>query len=125
MNWIHFYHTVPEISDPYSGAFKVNVKENADDYVVEAELPGVKKDSINFEYDNNYLTVSTKKEDKFEDKGQNYLRREIRSGALKRSFYVDNVDENKIDASFSNGVLKVILPKIEKGKVDSHKINIH
>lgn len=108
-----------------SNAFKVNVKDNENEYVMEAALPGVKKDSISLEYENNYLTISAKREDKFKDEGQNYVRREIRSGMLQRSFYVDNVDENKIDASFNNGVLKVILPKIEKGRNDSHKIDIH
>ncbi|MDF2883329.1 MAG: heat shock protein Hsp20 [Clostridiaceae bacterium] len=107
-----------------SNGFRVDLKENENSYMVEADLPGVNKDSINVEYKNNYLAISTKREDNFEDKKDNYLRRERRYGEFKRCFYIDNVDEEKIEASFKDGVLKINLPKSQSGVIKSRKINI-
>lgn len=106
-------------------SFKVDVKEDDNQYLVEADLPGMKKENINLEYENNYLTISAKKEDVLEDKRDNYVRRERSYGEFKRSFYVDNVDESKVDASFTDGVLKISLPKKEKGKESKSQIDIH
>ncbi|PJI08384.1 MULTISPECIES: heat shock protein Hsp18 [Clostridium] len=110
-----------------TGNFNVDVQENEDNYIVAADLPGTKKENINLEYDNNYLTISAKREDIAENKDDknNFVRRERSYGELKRSFYVDNIDETNIDASFNNGVLKIILPKKVKGKESSKQIDIH
>jgi len=104
--------------------FKVDLKETEDCYKVEADLPGVNKDSIDIEYKNNYLTVSAKREEKTDVKNENYVRKERRYGEFKRSFYVDNVDAEKITASFTDGVLKIDLPKAAKEKVETKKIEI-
>lgn len=108
-----------------NNSFKVDVKEDDNQYLVEADLPGMKKENINLEYENNYLTISAKKEDVLEDKRDNYVRRERSYGEFRRSFYVDNVDESKVDASFTDGVLKIALPKKEKGKENRRQIDIH
>ncbi|TDT51895.1 heat shock protein Hsp18 [Fonticella tunisiensis] len=96
--------------------FRVDLRETDDAYMVEADLPGVSKDSIDIDYENNYLTISAKRKDIVEDKRDDYVRRERYFGELRRSFYMENVDESKITASFENGVLKVTLPKMNKGK---------
>ena len=105
--------------------FRVDLKEKDNQYVVEADLPGISKDSINIDYYNNYLTISAKREDNAEDNDENYVRRERRYGEFKRCFYIDNIDESKIDATFKDGVLKVSIPKLEKGKDNKRKIDIH
>lgn len=105
-------------------SFKVDLKETENSYVVEADLPGVSKDAINIEYENNYLTISAKREDNIEDKKDNYVRRERHYGEFRRSFYVDNIDEAKIDASFKDGVLKVNIPKLDKGIQRKRRIDI-
>lgn len=104
--------------------FKVDLKEDENAYTLEADLPGVKKDDIALDYENNYLTISAKRDETIEKKDDNYVRRERRYGQFKRSFYVDNADESAIDASFADGVLKVILPKTDKG-IEKKKIDIH
>ena len=104
--------------------FRVDLKENENAYLVEAELPGVNKDSIDVEFKNNYLTISAKREEKTEEKKEIYVRKERKYGELVRSFYIDNVDEEKITASFAEGILKVELPKSEKEKVTTKKIEI-
>ncbi|MCY6372240.1 Hsp20/alpha crystallin family protein [Clostridium ganghwense] len=91
--------------------FSVDVKETDDSYLLEADLPGVKIETIELDYENNYLTIRAKRDDTMEDKQDNYIRRERKYGEFRRSFYIDDVEEDKIDASFNDGVLKLTLPK--------------
>ncbi|MHC6178746.1 heat shock protein Hsp18 [Clostridium sp. JNZ X4-2] len=105
--------------------FKVDLKENDNSYVVEADLPGVNKDAVNLSFENNYLTISAKRQDSKEDKKEDFVRRERSYGEFQRSFYIDNVDDKNISASFKDGVLKVDLPKSEKHKKESKKIDIN
>ena len=107
-----------------TNGFKVDLKEDENVYTLEADLPGVKKDDIALDYENNYLTISAKRDETIEKKEDNYVRRERRYGQFKRSFYVDNVNESAVDASFTDGVLKVTLPKKDKGN-ENKKIDIH
>lgn len=107
-------------------AFKVDLKETDNDYTIEADLPGIKKEDINIDYSNNYLTISAKKDEFTEDTtNEKYVRRERHFGEFKRAFYIDNVDENSIDASFTDGVLKLTLPKQNKGNNPKRRIDIH
>lgn len=105
--------------------FRADMKENEHEYIIEADLPGIKKEAINIEYKNNYLTVSAKKENSAEEKNENYIRKERKSGEFKRSFYFDSIEESKIDATFKDGVLKIILPKNQKEINNKRKININ
>lgn len=96
-------------------AFRVDLKETEQAYLVEADLPGAAKEDIAVQYANNYLTISAKREAGHEETQGNYLRRERRYGQLQRSFYVSNVVEDKINAAFKDGVLTVTLPKQTTG----------
>ena len=107
------------------GNFNVDLKETDDIYQVEADLPGIQKGDIDIDFNNNYLMIRAKRNEAVEDKKENYVRRERHYGEFKRTFYIDNVDETKIDASFKDGVLKVVLPKLNKGNNKSRKIDIH
>ncbi|UZQ48599.1 heat shock protein Hsp18 [Clostridium kluyveri] len=109
----------------FNNGLKVDLKETDTSYLIEADLPGIKKDAIDLNFDNNYLTISAKRDDTIEDNKENFIRRERRYGEFKRSFYIDNVDEKNITASFEEGVLKIELPKLEKGKGTNNKIEIH
>ena len=93
--------------------FKVDVKDLDAAYELTADLPGVKKENIALHYENNYLTISAKKEENAEsnDEANNYIRRERHMGSVSRSFYIDNIDEAKVSAEFKEGILKIILPK--------------
>jgi HSP20 family protein len=104
--------------------FRVDVQETEGSYLVEADLPGVKKEDISIAYENNYLSISAKREENREEKSENYIRQERAAGQFRRTFYIDNIDPDGIDASFQEGVLKVTLPKTRK---DSQKksIEIH
>lgn len=108
----------------FGKGFKADIKETDNSYLVEADLPGIKKDAISVDYNNNYLTISAKREDSKEEKDENFLRRERSYGEFRRSFYVDDIDKNSINASFENGVLKIDLPKSQNDKNNDSKIDI-
>ena len=100
-----------------NGLMKTDIKENENAFEVSIALPGVKKDDIEIELKDEYLTVSAtsnmKKDE--EDKKSNYIRRERYYGSCSRSFYVgDAVTENDIKASYEDGVLTLDIPKVEK-----------
>ena len=97
--------------NPAGTTFKVDIKDNEDAYVFEADLPGIGKEAIDVNYENEHLTITAKRENTVEEKADNYLRRERTYGELKRSFYVGNIDRDKIKAAFENGVLTVEIPK--------------
>ena len=110
-------------------AMKTDIKSNDKNYVMEVELPGIKKEDVNVSLKNGYLTirVSEKHEengDKQEGKKENFIHRERFSGVSSRSYYIGDVDEKSIEANLENGVLTLTFPK-EKEKVESdHRIAI-
>lgn len=107
----------------FGNGFKVDLKKTDSSYMIEADLPGIKKEDITVEYNNNYLTICAKRENSVDDTKDNYVRRERSYGEFKRSFYVDNINEENIEAKFDNGVLNLTLPKAQKS--DGRKIDIN
>ena len=94
---------------------KTDVRETENSYEIDIDLPGFKKDEINAELKNGYLTISAAKgldKDEKDEKTGNYIRRERYAGSMSRSFYVgDNITQNEIRAKFENGILQLTLPK--------------
>lgn len=107
-----------------SGHMKVDISENEKEYILEAELPGVKKDEINLEVNDDRLTIAVNKDEKTEEKKDNYLRRERRTSSMIRSFSLENVASDKITAKHDNGILTLVLPKKEEVTVKGRKIDI-
>ncbi|MGS0764052.1 Hsp20/alpha crystallin family protein [Syntrophomonas curvata] len=103
---------------------KADIRENAKEYIVEAELPGVKKDQIMVELKENYLTISAQQNEEINEEKPNYVRRERRQGNVKRSFYVENVDSEKVSAEYNDGLLTIILPKLKEENPNHHRIDI-
>jgi len=97
----------------------INVKETNDHFEVEVAAPGMKKDDFKVELDGNMLTISSEMKNEWEDKeGERYTRREFSYQSFQRSFQLprDVVDENKIEAKYENGVLRLVIPKKEHAK---------
>ena len=95
---------------------KCDFEELDDKYLVELEVPGVKKDEINISLKNDILTISwsrKREENKEESKRRSYERSE---GSFTRSFNVDGADPNKIEAGLKDGLLRIVLPKQENAK---------
>lgn len=118
-NWFddNFFNT-PVMAQTTTTAPAVNVKEDSKQYVMEVAVPGLKKEQVNMSIDKDgYLTFSieNKNEQKDENKKEHYLRREFSYTSYRQSYALpDNVDADKIEANVADGVLKVVLPKVEK-----------
>lgn len=102
--------------------FNADVRETENEYLVCAELPGVNKDDISLNFKNNNLIITAKREEVHDDSKDSYIRKERSYGQFSRSFYFNNVKQDKIRAKFENGELKIILPKEVKTK--EHESNI-
>ncbi|MBM6802555.1 Hsp20/alpha crystallin family protein [Mediterraneibacter glycyrrhizinilyticus] len=103
---------------------KTDIREHDGGYELDVDLPGFKKDEINVELENGYLTISaTKGLDKDEqDKKGKYIRRERYAGAMQRSFYVgDEVTREDIKAKFEDGILRLSIPKKDAQAVETKK----
>jgi HSP20 family protein len=95
----------------------LNVSETANSYEVSAELPGIKPEEVTVELREGNLWISGKKEEEKEEKGKTFHRVERRHGEFRRMIQLPNaVEEEKIEAKFENGVLRVSVPKSEEVK---------
>ena len=104
---------------------KTDIKESETGYQLDISLPGYKKDDINAEIKNGYLTINasiTQNKDEKDAKTGKYIRRERYSGSCSRSFYVGkDVTEEDIKAKYEDGVLKLTVPKKEAKPVVEQK----
>jgi len=102
---------------------KIDVKEGDKKIVINAEVPGMTTDDINITLTDGLLTISGKKRHENEDKKENYHVVERRFGSFKRSLRMPNdIEAEKIDASYKDGVLTITVPKSEA--VQPQKIEI-
>lgn len=108
------------------GFIRTDIKEKENEYILEAELPGFKKEDIDIELGDGYLTVSANKnyEHEEKDKEGNFIMRERRSGSFKRSYDTTGVDVSAIKASFNSGVLTLEMPKLVEQKPESRHLEI-
>ena len=96
-------------------------------YTMEMDIPGFNREDVKIEVDDNdYLTITAEKnsETNDEDSDKNYVRKERSYGKYQRSFYVGDIDKDKIDAKFENGILKITMPKKEEEKSSKKTIEI-
>jgi HSP20 family protein len=96
-----------------------NVSEKEDRFELELAVPGMKKDNFNISIEKNMLSISaenkTDNTEERQDENVNYTRREFVYGSFCRSFTLpESVDREKISAEYTDGILKLILPKSEK-----------
>ncbi len=94
---------------------KTDVHETENDYEIEMDLPGFKKDQINVKLEDGYMTISASKaHDEKKEKHGKVIRQERYSGSMQRSFYVgEQVKTEDVKARFEDGVLKLCIPKKE------------
>ena len=120
---------VPQSRDPLYGKhgknlMKTDVRETESSYELDIDLPGFKKDEVNLELKDGYLTISAEKslEKGKENKQGKMLRQERYSGVMQRSFYVgEHLTEEDVKASYENGVLHIKFPKKEALKAPEKK----
>jgi HSP20 family protein len=117
---------INEVQNLFTSVFngnglRTNIEELENEYLVTVEVPGVSKKDINIDYEDNYLTISVEKKEEISDK--KYLRKEITEASYQRSFYLENVNEDKIKAKLEDGILNIKIEKV-KQEVKNKKIRI-
>ena len=101
----------------FNSAPAVNVKEAADNYEVEMAAPGMNKKDFKIELDNQVLTISYEMEEAENSKEENYSKREFSYSSFQRSFTLPKTVENdKIKATYTDGILRLNIPKKEEAK---------
>lgn len=99
-------------------AMKTDIRDAGNAFILEADLPGFKKEDVHVDLDQNTLTIHAERHSEAEDKKDNYLKRERTFGAFSRTFSTEGIDTSNIRASFDNGVLTLELPK-QAAKVET------
>ncbi len=104
------------ISSKKEQNMKCDIYEKDGNYHIEMDVPGFKKEDISIEASDGYLTIKAEKnnENNEEDEDKNYIRRERSYGAYERSFYLGDLDQDKVEAEFKDGILKISVPKKEE-----------
>ena len=106
------------------GIMRTDITEKDGNYHMEIELPGYKKENIQAELKDGYLTISAQKNVENDEKNEEgkYIRRERYTGSQSRSFYVgEHLTEEDIHASFEDGILKLTIPKEEQKVVEEKR----
>ena len=115
---------LPRLAD-WHIAPAVDVAEREKEYEITAELPGMEEKDIEIRLANHSLTIKGEKKEEKEERQKDYYVCERRFGSFQRSFAVpEGVDTDRIEASFSKGVLKVILPKTAEARKAEKKITV-
>lgn len=106
---------------------RTDVIDKGDHYLLESELPGFDKDNIQIQLEGDYLTIHAQRQSHKEEKDEagNYVHRERQFGSFSRSFGIDGIDTENIEADFDKGLLKIKLPKKKEEKKDHRQIDIN
>lgn len=103
---------------------KADIRENEKEYIIDAELPGIKKEDIKLDLRDDSLTISVEQKSEVKEERDAYIRRERKYGSYSRSFYVQDVKHEDVSAKYNDGVLTIILPKQDGGKSNKRNIEI-
>lgn len=101
-----------------------DIIDNGDSFTVNADLPGFAKEDIHIDADNDCLTISAERTSDENEEKPDYIRRERFYGSYKRSFDITGIDRDRIDASYTDGVLSITLPKLVEEAPASRAIEI-
>ena len=117
-----FYNLVDDFfSTPFRSLahdkFKIDVKEEENRYIIEADVPGVKKEEVKLSYQDDVLTISIDRQEQTESDNEGYLHRERRVCSMKRALNLTGLDPKNIKAKLEDGVLTVTAEKV---KVEEH-----
>jgi len=104
-------------------SFEIYFKETDKEYLIEAELPGIKKEEVNLNLDDGKLSISVNKTENVNEEKENYIHRERRYSSMSRSVYLADSTPENIKAKMDNGILTITVQKVEKPN-NSHKIEI-
>ncbi len=107
----------PVLSNRTSSMPAVNIKENDKNFFLELAVPGMDKKDLKIDISDDVLTISSENKSEVEEEKDGYKRKEFSYSSFCRSFYIpENVNREKIGASYKDGILSVELPKQEEEK---------
>ena len=109
-----------------AAAFKTDIRDTGDAYMLEADLPGMKKEDIHIDIDGDRLSISAERNAVKEEKDENggYIRCERTYGSFSRSFDISGIRAEDISAAYEDGVLKLTLPKQIQRAPESRRLEI-
>lgn len=100
----------------------VNIKETNSEFDIEFAAPGYDKKDFNINVEDNSLTISAEKKEEKNEDGKRFTRREFSYSSFSRTFNLpQSVNADKIDAKYTDGLLKLVIPKKEEAKVPAKK----
>ncbi len=101
----------------------VEVTDKGNEYIIRAELPGVKKEDLDIDIEENYLKINAKKFDEINEETNNYKHSEFNYGEFSRAIQLpEEINIEKTEAKLEHGILKITAPKIQKDKEQSKKL---
>ena len=106
--------------------FKTDIQDKGDSYLLEADLPGFRKEDIHIDLDGETMTIEAERHSEHEqkDKAGNYLRCERSYGSYRRSFDISSIEEGEISAEYTDGVLKLTMPKKKQSVSSARRLEI-
>lgn len=121
------FFSMPNGRTDTDGAFspRVNIRETKDHVYLTFEVPGIDKKDIKVTVNDHLLTVSGRREFRAENKDENWVRIEMRSGQFSRSFTLpQTIDVEKIEADYRNGLLEIRLEKFDEVKPKEIEVKV-
>ena len=124
----HFDSYFPDAAywqDAEKFSMPVEISDKGHEYDIRAELPGVKKEDLDIDIEDNFLKINAKKVDLTEEKDRNYRHSEFNYGEFSRMIQLpEEIDVEKTEAKLEDGVLKIKAPKIQREKEHSKKLQV-
>ena len=116
----------PVLSERKNSKPAVNVREDEKNYVLDLAIPGIDKKDLKIDVNEDILTISSEQKSESEESNDGYKRKEFSYSSFRRSFYIpENVNQEKIEANYKDGILTLSLPKQEEDKSKhSRKIEV-
>jgi HSP20 family protein len=114
----------PFAQESFATGFKADVRDMGDKYLLEADLPGIKREQVKIDVDDGILTIRAEMDESKNEEKDNYVMCERRFGRMQRSFNISGVNEADITAEFTDGVLKLSLPKATEQPKSGRSIEI-
>lgn len=111
--------------DAYKCAMPVELDEKEKEYIVKAELPGVKKEDLDIDIEKNRLTISAKREEEHKEDTKGFRKSEFKYGEFSRTVYFPNeIDIEKTNAKLEHGILRIEAPKLDAERNGTKKLTI-
>ena len=104
--------------------FSTDVIDKGDHYLLQAELPGFKKEEINIDLDNDTLRISASHKEEIKEEKDNFIRQERHFNSYSRNFNISGISKDNITAAYNNGILELKLPKENIEITEAKRIEI-